>query len=255
MKYFIDHRKYNCPFCKTNSVSYELLAIKSYSEEWQENDVLTLDTEKNKQYFVYFIKCWNSECLKISIHWSKKELRETYKDISISSYHSHKPRYKDIFSSDIKDLDEEIIFSYPTSSFTLDENIPKKIRDLIEESERCLNLNALTWSSACLRKAIYTFIEIENCRVEKFPWRIDFAGSLDKLKNKYPLLINFLSELGNIQELTSDLVHESSWKEWNSEKLKFLIALTKKILEKVYVEPKSHDEDIRILNNLKNGIK
>src|SRR3989339_1995279 len=61
------------------------------------------------------------------------------------------------FQLENSDIDDNIILHIPTSFFTIDNRIPKKLRELINEAEKCVKNNCLTGSSACIRKTIYEF--------------------------------------------------------------------------------------------------
>ena len=134
-KYFIDPFKYNCPFCKRNHVSYFLEAAGHFN--WSENKIC----------YVYLVQC--ASCEKSSLHFSFEKF------IKEGSFN------KIYFANDI-DIDSKLFFSQPSSSFVLDNRIPKKIRDLIFESEKCRQANFLVGSSACIRKAIYELLEHEK---------------------------------------------------------------------------------------------
>ena len=121
-KYFIDKYIYNCPFCKRNNVAYSLI------------NYFDFDWTNDKKCYGYLVKC--DSCKKESLHWSWKNIRQYYVYDKLNS----KGRYSDSFSDDI-DLDGNIFYSRPTSAFTLDENIPKTVRELLLESEQSLQAN------------------------------------------------------------------------------------------------------------------
>jgi len=49
-KYFIDKSKYNCPFCKTRSVAYKILAVANFDEK------------ENNKLRAIFIRCEHDYC-------------------------------------------------------------------------------------------------------------------------------------------------------------------------------------------------
>ena len=230
-KYFIDPYKYNCPFCKRNHVSYELISTDDF--DWGEN----------KKCYVYFIRC--NSCEKESIHFSFEEIRVYYEYSG----------YQNKFQDDL-DIDEKLFFSQPSSFFVLDNRIPKKIRELVFEAEGCRQANFLVGASACARKAIYELLDHEKSIVinEKTK-RANYSESIKKLKNKFSFVSAELFDvLGEIQELTSDVVHEGSWESWDSKHLRYLIELLKTILNEMYVIPKEKKRGLSVLSELKKKI-
>ena len=230
-KYFIDPYKYNCPFCKRNHVSYELIRTDDF--DWGEN----------KKCYVYFIRC--NSCEKESIHFSFEEIRVYYEYSG----------YQNKFQDDL-DIDEKLFFSQPSSFFVLDNRIPKKIRELVFEAEGCRQANFLVGASACARKAIYELLDHEKSIVinEKTK-RANYSESIKKLKDKFSFVSPELFDvLGEIQELTSDVVHEGSWESWDSKHLRYLIELLKTILNEMYVIPKEKKRGLSVLSELKKKI-
>lgn len=234
-KYFIDSSIYNCPFCKRNNVSYSM--IDSFSFDW---------TDKKKCYG-YLTQC--DSCGKISLHWSWRELRiKKYKhNLDTEGYYIDK--FLDTFG-----LDKEIFYSRPTSYFTLDSRIPEKIRYLIFEAEDSRQANLLVGASACLRKAIYELLEYENSIiVSKKTNRADYQESVKALKKKFSPTVDpqLFDALAHIQEMSSDPLHEGSWNEWDSPKIRFLIELLKAILDEMYIIPDERKKRLGILGQLK----
>ena len=195
-KYFIDPYIYNCPFCKRNNVSYSL------------DGYFSFDWSNEKRCFGYLIKCKSKGCEKKSLHLSWKELRKFVQ----GEYRGH---YKDEFSEKIE-IDKNIFYSRPSSSFIINENIPKVVRDLIFEAEQSRQSNLLVGGSACLRKAIYELINLEKTQILKKDGNPDYKESIKKLKEKFSIVDSeLLDALGGVQELASDQLHEDSWKAWD----------------------------------------
>ena len=143
-----------------------------------------------------------------------------------------------IFADGI-DIDSELFFSQPTSYFVLDNRIPKKIRELVNEAENSRKANFLVGASASIRKAIYELLREEAviAKNEK-TGRADYQESIKELKRKFPKIEpEHFDDLGNIQQMASDQVHEDSWEAWDSPKLRFIIELAKTILYEIYVVP------------------
>ena len=207
-KYFIDRYVYNCPFCNRNNVVYELLLGEGF------------DWSKEKKCYIYFVQC--SYCKLVSMHLSYEK---------IGSFHSFAHPSFWSFNEDV-DLDSKIFYSVPTSFFVIDNRIPSIIRELITEAEGCLKMNFMTGASACMRKAIYELLVLENVEGEHYEDRIK------ALKEKYPASDPELFDiLGHIQQMTSDKIHEQSWEEWDSNNLRLIIETLRTVLYDIYVTP------------------
>ncbi|NVM56097.1 MAG: hypothetical protein HWN66_20540, partial [Candidatus Helarchaeota archaeon] len=188
-KYFVDRHRYNCPFCNIRNVQYRIIHYTSFN--WT----------SEKECYIYLVKC--SRCHNISLHLSYE----------CFVYSVGEEGYR--FEQD-KDIDSRIFYSHPTTFFTMDERIPKIIRELISEAESCLKMNFLTGASACVRKAIYEFLDIEKAQGEDYKSRIKF------LKSKYEKIVDpdFFDTLAHIQDMTSDKLHEQSWGKLDTKYLK-----------------------------------
>jgi len=218
-KYFIDETVYNCPFCNRGNVSYGL--VETFNFDWS----------NEKKCFVYFVKCFS--CKKESMHLS-------YEDISTSGPY---------FNKDI-DIDSKIFYSVPTSFFVMDNRIPRIIRELITESEGCLKMNFLTGASACMRKAIYEFLFIEEAKGADYESKVKF------LKKKYPDSDPTLFDmLAHIQGMTSDKIHEQSWDKWDSPYLKFIIETLKAILHEIRVLPEMKADRLKSILKLREDLE
>ena len=217
-KYFIDPHIYNCPFCRRNNVRYNLHTV--FYFHWSEEQLC----------YAYLVQCLSTGCAKFSIHLSYKDLRKK----SFLDSNLLEPTFADII-----DIDSELFFSQPTSFFVLDNRIPKKIRELVSEAENSRKANFLVGSSASIRKAIYELLKHENVIVKnEKTGRADYQSSIESLKQKFSKIEpEHFDDLGNIQKMTSDQVHEDSWEAWDSNNLRFIIELTKTILYEIYVVP------------------
>lgn len=215
-KYFIDNKVYNCPFCNRNNVLYKI--IKVFKFDWSDL----------KECYVIYVKC--SSCERVSMHLS-------FEKITTSNEFDPGPKISYIQFADNIDIDSKIFYSVPTSFFVIDNRIPKVIRELITEAESCLKMNFLTGSSACMRKAIYELLILEEIAGDHYEEKIK------SLKSKYPNSDPELYDiLGHIQEMTSNKIHEQSWDEWDSDNLKLIIETLKNVLYEIYVEPREKDE-------------
>jgi hypothetical protein len=166
--YFIDHQTFNCAFCNRNNVPFQLLGVVHF------------DWSNTKECYAYFTRC--SYCRKISMHLSYDKLYTTYAHESITPITASKDVLTYRNSADFMrfeqsevevddegirfpsiDLDDRIFYSQPSSFFTLDTRIPRVIRELITEAEGSLKMGFLTGASACMRKAVYELLILENC--------------------------------------------------------------------------------------------
>ena len=246
-KYFIDENKYNCPFCKNRGVKYIITGIARFNEK------------RDKDLYAVFVKC--SNCHNVSMHLVKKDkfvnfeanINHTYYDcdfLLLSNFCSDLVTYSDKrcthgVCAELKKHyygekkvpiceDEHIIMSIPTSFFTIDERIPKKFRDLIEEAEKCIQNNCLTGASACIRKTIYEFLIKENAQGNNYDEKIkSLKGRCKTLDDQY------IDMIAGIQGIMCDQVHESTvFENFTSRHAKAYIAVLKEIFNHFYVLPK-----------------
>lgn len=204
LKYLIDEKIYNCPFCNRRHVSYKL------------DDVSTFNWTSTKTCWIYVVKC--NSCSKKSMHLA---FSDVYHRLNGSPY----------FTSGT-DLDSVMFYSVPTSFFVLDDRIPAVIRELITEAESSRKMNLLTGASACARKAVYEFLVKEEAEGEHYQDKIKSLKA--RFSNIDPDLFDIL---GHIQDMTSDKVHEQSWPKWDSANLTLIIETLKAVLHEVYVVP------------------
>ena len=226
IKYFIDPTVYNCPFCNRRNVCYEYENLKSF--HWS----------VGKTCYIWRVTC--SSCKHTSMHLTFKNLN------SKEGYPGwHEPKFKDGI-----DIDSAIFYSVPTSFFTIDERIPKIIRELITEAEGCVKMNYLTGASACTRKAIYELTAREKAEGENYEDRIKF------LKSKFPAIDpDLFNVLCHIKDMTSEKVHEQSWDKWDSKHLKLFIETLKIILHEIYVIPDERKERSNKIRDILTDVK
>ena len=239
-KYFVDPHKYNCPFCKRNSVSYSFVEHRTF--DW---------TDK-KTCHVYYIRCESSGCGKVSLHFSFEDLRAT--DNIHAGLNETKRIYFNRFKGGV-DIDSKLFYSQPTSYFILDSRIPEKIRALVSEAENSRKANFLVGASASIRKAIYELLKHEKVTVEnEKTGRTNYQASIEELNQKFSKIEpTYFNNLGNILHMVSDQVHEDSWDKWDSDKLLFIIELTKTILYEIYVFPAERQKESDSLNQMKSA--
>jgi transcription elongation factor Elf1 len=225
-KYFVDENVYNCPFCNRNNVRYEI------------TQVVELDWSNKNESIAYFVIC--SSCENKSMHLSKEEIHKSETD-----------RFSEVrYFFNTADIDEKIFYSVPTSFFTIDSRIPRKIRELITEAEGCLKMNYLTGASACTRKAIYELLEVEDAEGDEYDERIK------SLKGKHPQIDDKLFDVpAHIKDMASDKVHEASWGKWDSDHLRLIIKTTKRVLREIYVIPDERKQTTDEIQQLLSEVK
>lgn len=240
-KYFLDGRRYNCPFCNRKSVVYDVISKLEFN--WSED----------KTVYIYLVECGERNCGKTSMHLSYFN----FPTGRAGNAFEHKPlNMKEEVEYNPEDLDDYIFFHQPTSFFTIDPRINKKLRELLSESENCLKMNFLVGASACVRKVIYELIDLEKVRVVRDNGRTNYTESVKKLKEKFKYVPgDYFDALSNIQELASDNVHEGSWEAWDSKKLRILIESTKNVLHEMYVVPQEQKSRVSVVSQLVSAFK
>ena len=111
--------------------------------------------------------------------------------------------------------------------------MPRKFRELIEETEKCIKNNCLTGASACIRKIIYEFLIQENAQGGNYDEKIK------SLKGKYKSLDDqYLDMLSGIQGIMCDQVHECTvYEKFQSSQAKAYLEILKEIFYHVYILP------------------
>lgn len=235
-KYFIDHKRYNCPFCNSRSVVY---TVESRGE---------VDWSDDKKAWIYRVVCGG--CGKTSLHLSHYKFQEYHHGVVIP-YFQNKPEDqegKDVEKYEPSNLDEFIFYHQPTSFFTINSLIPEKIRDLISEADGCRKMNFLVGASGALRKAIYELLKHQKADGKEYQDKIKL------LKTKYPYIFSeYFDALANIQDMTSDNLHEKdgSWKPWGRDNFDYFLETTKAVLEEIYVKPEERKTMLGKITQLK----
>ncbi len=218
LKYFIDDKIYNCPFCNRRHVSYTLVGWARF--DWTDT----------KPCWLYIVQC--SSCESKSLHLSFEELHY--------DYGLGKPQF-----SSARDLDAAIFYNVPTSFFVMDTRVPRVLRDLITEAEGCLKMNFLTGASACTRKAIYELTVLQNAQGANYDDRIR------DLQQRFPDVDpGYFEVLRHIKDMTSDKVHEQSWDKWDSAHLRLFLETLRSILQEIYVLPDERAQRVKQIRSL-----
>lgn len=243
-KYFIDDKAFNCPFCGLRNTEYTILAI------------LEHDLSMTKKGKIIFVRC--NRCKKISVHFAPYEILTSrwentcigiykrtfnWEALDISSNISFHNSKNDDSPFDV-DLDSKIYHSIPSSFFTMDERIPKKMRQLVDEAQECKKANLKTGASACLRKLIYTLLSDqlnkkagkENVSLKDLGYE-HYSDCIKDFKEYHPNLTVFIEPLEDITGITSDQVHENSWDEISSKDIEICLVSIKDLLDELYVQP------------------
>lgn len=236
-KYFLDNKRYNCPFCNSRSVVYSV----SSREE--------VDWTDSKKAWAYTAVCGG--CNKVSLHLSHYKFSEYRHQFGTTPYFQTKPEDQDGKNVDkyvSSDLDKFFFYHQPTSFFTINSLIPEKIRMLISEADGCRKMNFLVGASGALRKAIYELIKHQKAEGKEYQDRIKW------LKTKYPHIFSeYFDALTNIQDMTSDNLHEKegSWKSWGRDDFDYFLETSKAVLEEIYVKPEERKTMLSKITQLK----
>ena len=170
----------------------------------------------------------------------------TFEHIDITQIPGSKYRF---IIGENDDLDEKFFYSVPTSFFSLDERIPRVLRELMTEAEGCLKSNFLTGASACARKLVYELAALEGAE------GTDYESRLKSLKGKRPdVETEYFDTLLTIHQVTSDKVHESSYDGWHSRHLRVILATLTEIFNAMYVIPKLRAEKRQSIIKLKEEV-
>lgn len=237
-KYFIDHTKYNCPFCNSRSVVYSVVGCDE------------IDWSDEKKAWIYRVVCGG--CGKTSLHLSHYKFKEYHRQYGgVIPYFQNKPEDQD--GNDVKhydpcNIDEFVFFHQPTSFFIINSLIPEKIRELVSEADGCRKMNFLVGASGALRKSIYELIKHQGAEGKEYQDKIKW------FKTKYPYVFSeYFDALANIQDMTSDNLHEKdgSWKPWNRSDFDYFLETVKTVLEEIYVKPEERKSMLSKITQLK----
>lgn len=266
-KYFLDEHTFNCPFCGLRNTSYTIVATGLY------------DISNNKQARIVFVQC--NRCGKISLHFLTDNMKifryytysykhEEVKDFLITDKNEHLifmlPKYNDETHGDnepIGTIDDYIFHSIPSTSFVLDERIPKELRDLFNEADECRKANFKIGASACLRKFIYTFLhkQLNVIKGNKPFQRIEEMGyhnyddCILEIRKAYPNLSMYFDILSKIKGIMSDQMHEESWGEISSDHLSLYLGVLETLMNEVYVQPALQNERHKLISQQYDAIQ
>lgn len=262
-KYFTSGNTYNCPFCNRRNVCFEIDSMGSF--HW----------DNRKSVFHFTIKC--SDCGRKSFHLSEYSLLtkgnefemppqvRKYEKIQTSSPNPTlpqpplRPRVEVLQNNDGSEaeLDDVFFFHQPTSYFTVDERIPARIREPFAEAENCMRSGFLTGASGALRKAVYKMLSIEDIPLKNDSGQdLPYSDRIDLLAKKFPRVESELfHDLRDIQGLTSQELHENDWEDFDHKTLKFLVEVTRQILNEIYVFPDERKKRRQMVVELRKAAK
>lgn len=246
-KYFIDSQRHNCPFCGVRSIGYSVVTQ------------LEVDWTKNKKAYIYTTECFGcrNHGFHISFYNFSRQNRGSHcfnnpPYVYMTAKNEDGEDEEGNFSVDPKgnpvDLDAYdfepdpyFIYHRPSSKFSIDPNVPEKIRDLVEEAEGCKNQNFMVGASGALRKSIYEFLldqKIPKYNEDEDKTEISYAKRIKMLKEKYPKAEGEVFDaLASIQSFASEDLHEDddgNWKPWSSVEFEFVLEVVKSALYEVY---------------------
>lgn len=220
-KLFIDKYKINCPFCK-NEAKFDLtnFGIFNYSN--------------TKSAYNYKFNC--RTCDKKGVLITKSRLMNEYKELL---YHEN--------------IEDDIIQIIPSIDISISNYVPKKLRDLIVESNKCLAINSVIGASACIRKCIYEFLKNQGVDSSK-----SYKDQIKELRDKFnysPFAMAGLDQLNQIQMISSDQVHEGSADILTKSDIYKYTQSLLACFETAYVTPKQMEEQFKDLMNTTKAVK
>ncbi len=232
-QYFVDEYVYNCPFCNRRHVAYEIYGHVSF--DW---------TEK-KKCTCLFVAC--ESCGRKSMHLSYAP--PNLRNLGNSGQGNRYRFAEQDKAAPPRVLDDAFFFSVPTSFFSLDDRIPRVLRDLLIEAQGCLKSNFLTGASACARKLVYELAVLSGGTGDNYEDRIK------SLKAVYSAVDpTFFDTLLTIQQVTSTKVHENSDDGWEAKHLRVILAALSEALHEIYVVPALRSDRRRAVLALKDEL-
>ena len=224
-RYFLTSDTYNCPFCRRGSVGYRIPHC--FEFDWNES----------KSALVFIVECVGCENASLHVTFNTSLIPKGYNHPSyrVTDYYQYK-------------IDEDLVFSIPSSFFTIDDRIPRVIRDLIAEARNCRQGSYLVGASACLRKAIYEVLAAEKIAKtepdgnggERDRHYDDRVRDLKTVRSHMdPTAFDILADA---IAATSDHLHEESWPEWGHEEFDTIFSATLAVLDEMYVLPEERKQ-------------
>lgn len=232
-RYFVDNAIYNCPFCNRRHVAYSIYNIRYF--DWTD--------EKKCQCFL--VACHS--CGGRSMHLTFNDIKcHRIEDVN----REVRWRFGGLDDVDMGEfLDNSFFYSVPTSFFSLDNRVPRILRDLLVEAEGCHKSNYLTGASACARKIIYELGILSGATGDNYEDRIKSLKEIHKEVEP-----SFFDTLLTIQQVTSTKVHENSYDGWEAKHLRIILAAIAEVLNEVYVVPALREDRRKAILSLKDEL-
>lgn len=249
-RYFISTTQYNCPYCETGAVRYKFIG--SFDFDWS----------KDTQVRCIRIRCEEPSCQKVSLHmtrydvssWGNAEMRLPKRTVVDKDTGTET---EENWEND--KIDELFFYHQPNSTFVIDDRIPKKIREALDQANTSHKMSLSIGSSAALRKAIFELLanfEIPKIKVgtdpAEEPRKISYQDRLDLLKHKlkktHPNVdLALLEDVKKIYSLSSQPLHErllneNEWEDFTPAQFLFLLELIHTLLVQIFIIP-SENED------------
>jgi hypothetical protein len=259
-RYFISRTQYNCPYCLTSAVRFEV--IDTFDFNWSDGETRRC----------ILVQCQEPNCENISLHMSKHNVTGYNGDLNLPWVKITNPetqKEESVAWEKVHSIDEAFFYHHPNSSFVIDDRIPNKIKNLLDEASTCHKMGLLTGASACLRKAIFEILahfNIPKTKTDKEKIEhIDYFDRLDLLKTEILKKVpgvdtSLFSDIKKIYSLTSEplhekLPHEIEWKPLTGDQFKFLAGVLHDLLLQVFVEPSEREARRTTLGELAKKIK
>ena len=136
----------------------------------------------------------------------------------------------------------ELLASYPTSKTKFEsKKVPKNIRELFNEAERCRSVGALTGVSACLRKTVYAICD------EKKPTGEDYREKITNL----PVSGDVYKDLLRQVKFLGDNMTKANGSDYTEEQIDKALTVLPLVIDKLYEQDEKIDEAQKILAKVK----
>ncbi len=159
------------------------------------------------------------------------------------------------------EMDDLFFYHHPNSTFTIDDRIPKKIREALDQANTAHKMGLSIGASAALRKAIFEILsapefdipKVEDPTVEgSEPRWLTYQERLEMLKEKvkrlYPSVeLGLVDDITKVYSLSSQPLHERSidegeWEDFTSAQFIFLLEVVHNLLIQIYIIPSENQD-------------
>ena len=252
--------QYNCPYCSTASVKYEVTAVDTF--DWANDDKVR----------ILYVQCQEPACRMTSLHFTRHPLsRDNDGEMrlpSVKHVNEETGEEKNTAWISMYPIDEAFFYHQPNSSFAIDVRIPEKIRLALDEASTCQKMSLQIGASASLRKTIFqllAYFQIPKTKTKKVDGKEETVGLtyLDRLGllkevvvKKYPNVdTSLLDGIKKIYSLVSVPLHEQlqdevEMKDFTPEQFKFLAGIVHSLLIEIFVETGERDNRNKRLTDL-----